>query len=178
VTQLLTRPGKAGYQSALVPVTDWLLNAARARAAACIAQAERDASATLAIAEASAARTIDAARAEGIQAAETGAAREMSSAQSEGREMVLVARRQAYESLRSESIRALGDRLMSPANRLLYKRLVDLVAARGGGGTVARADHAPGWQLAAGTGTRQAVFDLESLVDRALQTVGSSLEAL
>src|SRR5271157_5799876 len=92
---------RAALELALRPATDALMDAARRRADATRTAAAADARAELARARAEAQRMLDEARADGDGAGVAAGAVQVAIARREAREMVLAARRAAYETLRA-----------------------------------------------------------------------------
>ncbi len=172
------RSERASVLTALDPVIDALLRAARAEAAKCVSEAEAEASAQLEQARAEAAAVLARARAEGEAAAEHASAAAVIAAGRESRETVLATHRRAYEMLRQGISDTLARRADSPEGAALLARLEALVRARlGPDATIRRLDGAR-IGVSATDGKRYVEMTTEQFVERELAAFGSRIEEL
>jgi vacuolar-type H+-ATPase subunit E/Vma4 len=160
----------------LAPVREALIARARAEAAALLAAADADAAAALAEAQ----RQVEELRAQArMQGEADGAAvlaRERSSARRQAREVVMTARREAYEELVRQTRRAVT-RLRAASS---YPALLVALRAQVStdpGRDVAVTEHPEGGLVAVGE-HRRLEFGLVDLADAAIQRLGPEVEGL
>jgi len=171
-------PPPATVQTALVPVADALLAAARASARTTLSDAEADARAELARARAEADHILDEARAEGAEAATKTAAGQLAAARRQAREMILGARRRAYDAVRSGAIEQLAREASTPEGRRLAERLEVLVRDRVGPSASVRRSGPDTVTAVAEDANRRAVLGPEALVDHALMSLADEIDAV
>jgi len=169
---------QAVMEAALRPVVDAVTDAARARGHATRATAAADVRAELARARREAHGILDEARADGDAAAAATAAIQVAMARREAREMVLAARRAAYETLREQAVAALVAQATSPEGLQLAARLQRLVRDRVGATAAVRSGGPGNLRAVAESGNRRAEVEPQALVDHALESLGADIEAL
>jgi vacuolar-type H+-ATPase subunit E/Vma4 len=175
---MTSRSQPASMLTALAPVIDALLHAARTNAAHCVSAAEADAAAQLEQARAEAAAILAQAKADGEAAAEHASAAAVIAAGREGRETILAAHRRAYELLRRGMFEELTRRADSPAGAALLARLEALVRARlGPDATISRLA-APRIGISATDGKRHVELTADPFVERELAAFGDRIEEL
>jgi len=136
-------------QQALAPVRARLLGGAAAEASQIIAAAHAEAEAIVRQARREADRTVERARAQGEGEAAAAAAAELRRGRETARSMVLQARREAYQDLRTQVLAAVTGLQAEPGYPELARRLAAMAARAAGpgaavtvepeGGAVARA---------------------------------------
>ena len=164
--------------SALEPVSEALVAAARRRAEQQRADAIEDVRVELSRAHAEADRLLAQARVQGASAAEWVALRQLVEARRQAREMVLGARRRAYEALRQDAVETLTLRATTTEGRMLTDRLSALVEARLG--RDASIDEAQRDVLVvdAQSGNRRVAIGPTMLIDHVLLSMTEEVEEL
>jgi vacuolar-type H+-ATPase subunit E/Vma4 len=169
---------RAAIEASLRPVADAITQAARERAHATRAAAAAAARAELTRAREEAQGILAEARADGDAAAAATAAIQVTMARREAREMVLAARRAAYETLRERAVAALVEQAATPEGRRLAERLQRLVRDRVGASAAVRSGGPGNLRAVAESGNRRAELAPGALVDQALESLGAGIEAL
>lgn len=158
---------------AIAPLRAELLRTARHEAGQVRSQAEEDAARHLAAARRTAAELLAAARADGLAHAATDDKADRVRVQREARRLVLAARRDALDELRSRAGSAVRD---LRDDRALLHRLRDLVRDRlGAGGTMT--EHPDGGIVGQAPG-RRVDAGLPALAARAIDELGAEVERL
>lgn len=121
-------------ETALAPVRAYLLREAEAEAGRILAEARTHADDILEQARSGAAEIVDRARAQGEANAAPAAAAELSRGRDQARSMVLSARREAYQDLRTRVITAAGALRTEPGYQHLLSRLVAMATRAAGDG--------------------------------------------
>jgi len=164
--------------SALEPVSEALVETARLRAEQQRADAIEDVRVELSRAHAEARRLLAEARVQGASAAGWIASLQLVEARREAREMVLRARRRAYEALRRDAIGALERRANTTEGRMLIDQLSALVEERlGGDASIDRAEH-DALVVEARSGNRRAAIGPTMLIDHVLLSMTEQVEGL
>jgi len=164
--------------SALEPVSEALVAAARLRAEQQRADSIEDVRVELSRAHAEAHRLLAEARVQGASAAEWVASLQLVEARRQAREMVLGARRQAYEALRQDAIGALALRATTTEGRMLTDRLSALVEARLGRDASFDQAERDVLVVEAQSGNRRAAIGPTMLIDHVLLSMTEEVEAL
>ncbi|MGO9342066.1 MAG: hypothetical protein ACLP6E_06045 [Acidimicrobiales bacterium] len=164
--------------SAVAPVSEALIEAARRRAEQTRMRVEEDARAELARAHAQAESMLAQARADGVSAAERIASLQLAEARRHAHETILAARRRAYETLRSDAIEALVRRSTTTEGRNLAHRLSALVEQRLGGVASIRHVEPDPLEVEAESGNRRAAIGPASLVDHVLLSMTEEVAGL
>ncbi len=157
--------------TALAPVCEALLAAARAGADRVTGQAEADASAMLAAASAQAAQILAAARTGGTADAAAAMAAEQARARRQARAAVLRARREAYERLRTQARAAVAELVHQPGYARLRARLATV--ARAALGPEADVRDADGGGVIGTVPGRRVDLSLARFADRAVDAVAA-----
>lgn len=157
----------------LAPVKDALIRRSLERAAGLRDSAAREAARVQAGAEAEVAAILDAARAAGTAAGEAIAAAETARVRRKAREIVLAARRDAYEELRRGIGAAVADLCEEPE---FADRLARLALDRAGPG--ATAEPMPGGGVVARARGVRVEVSAEVLTDWALRALGEEVSRL
>jgi hypothetical protein len=161
----------------LGPLRDALLEDARAKAAAELAEAAGRATRQREAAESEGAAVVERARAEGAAAADAENAAQQALARRQARALVLAARNDVYEELRRRARTAAHDLRGTPDYRALQERLA--ATARSQLGADARLElDPPGGGVVATSGTRRVDYSLDALVERCIELLGSRAERL
>lgn len=164
--------------AAVEPVAASLVGSAETRAQRIRDCARAGAEATVAGALAEAERLLAAARADGADAAAREAARQLVDARRRSRDVVLAARRLAYEALRQSAVEELARQAATPGGQWIGERLAQLVTSRAGErASVSRAGPG-GLEVVAEAGNRRVAIGPVELVDQALQSMPDEVEAL
>ena len=162
----------------LAPVSEALLETARLRALQVRENAEDDARAEQARALVEVDRVVTQARSRGEWAAQRITSLELAAARREAHEMVLDARRRAYESLRNGAVEALVRFSSTPEGRVLVELLSQLVVGRLGAGASLGAGRSDAMLVRAESGNRRCAVSADMLVDEALRSMPEKVEAL
>lgn len=171
-------PKAPDMADALEPVTRALLLAAQARADDLRARTDIEVRDEVSEARARARGIVDEARAEGERAAEWISGSRLSAARREARNMVLAARRRAFEKLRHRAVDDLARRAESPEGQMLSARLSELIGERLGGGAKVKAEGGSSLELAAESGSRRASIGPGDLVDQVLSSMSAAVEEM
>ncbi|MDR3647863.1 MAG: hypothetical protein P4L20_02130 [Acidimicrobiales bacterium] len=164
--------------SALEPVSEALVEKARLGAEQQLADASEDVRVELSRAHAEARRLLAEARAQGASAAESVASLQLVEARRDAREMVLRARRRAYEALRHDAIGALERRAKTTEGRMLIDQLSALVEeCLGGDAPIDRAEHGA-LVVEARSGNRRVAIGPTMLIDHVLLSMAEQVEGL
>ena len=171
-------PEQAALDAALAPVVEAIMDMAQTRAQAIRADAAAATRAELARVHVEAERILDDARADAAAAAAATAASQLTMARREARETVLAARRRAYETLREVAVATLVQRSATPEGRQLAARLQTLVCERVGTSASVHAGGPGNLGVVAESGNRRAEVGPAGLVDQAVESLGTEIEAL
>jgi vacuolar-type H+-ATPase subunit E/Vma4 len=161
---------------ALAPVRAALVAKARADAGRLLAVAEQHAAVEVAAAEQRAETVLAAARARGEADARALVDAELVRARREGRALVLVAQRAAYDDLRQRVRAAVAALRDSPGYPALRRALEERARAALGPDVLLTDD--PSGGFVAESGSRRAVFTLEALADEVLERGGVDVDGL
>ncbi len=164
--------------TALEPVSEALIEAARQRAGKVRASATEDIRTETARAHAQAERILVQAKAEGAAAAAWLSSLQLAAARREAHETVLGARRRAYQMLRHDAIEALRSRGATEEGRRLVDRLSALVGERLGDDAPVHMAGADPLVVEAQFGNRRATIGPASLVDHVLLSMTDEVEGL
>ncbi len=164
--------------SALEPVSEALVAAARRRAEQQRADAIEDVRIELSRAHAEAHRLVAEARVQGASAAEWVASLQLVEARRQAREMVLGARRRAYEALRQDAIERLALRARTTEGRMLTDRLSALVEERLGRDVSIDEAERDVLVIEAQSGNRRATIGPTVLIDHVLLSMTEEVEGL
>jgi cell division septum initiation protein DivIVA len=171
-----------GMEAALAPVASALLDAAHHHAESIVGRAQVEADTDTATARCRGERVVADARRQGAEVAGRLAALRVASARRQGRQLVLEARRRAYQSLRRRATEALELQKDSIEAHQLMRRLVDAAVARLGAGVPGAAPapevHSEGMSLEVVSGARRVRVDPADLVDLVLAPMSEKVEAL
>jgi len=164
--------------SALEPVSEALVATARLAAEQQRADAIEDVRVELSRARAEADRLLAEARVQGASAAELVASLQLVEARRQAREMVLGARRRAYEALREDAIGALALRATTTEGRMLADRLSALIEERLGRDTSIDQAERDVLVVEAQSGNRRAAIGPAMLIDHVLLSMAEEIEEL
>ncbi len=164
--------------SALAPVYEALIEAARERAEQTRTTATGDARADLARAHAQAESMLAQARTDGVSAAERIGSLQLAEARRQAHETVLAARRRVYETLRNETIEALVRCSSTTEGRNLADRLSALVQDRLGGAAAIHHVEPDPLEVEAESGNRRAAIGPTALVDHVLLSMTEEVAGL
>jgi len=164
--------------ASLAPVVGALFDSARRRAQAASAAAARDVHSELERAHSEAARILGEARADGARAAAQRADVQLAAVHREAREVILTARRTAYDTLRRRVIEALERQGATPAGRQLGVLLETLARERVGAPSSVRRTGPGALSVQATAGNRRAAIGPAELVDAAFRALSSEVESL
>ncbi len=170
--------GRDDTTSALEPVSEALVATARLRAEQQRADAIEDVRVELSRARAEADRLVAEARVQGASAAELVASLQLVEARRHAREMVLGARRRAYEALRQDAIGALALRATTTEGRMLADRLSALVEERLGRDASIDQAQRDVLVVEAQSGSRRAAIGPAMLIDHVLLSMTEEVEEL
>ena len=164
--------------SALEPVSEALVATARLTAEQQRADAVEGVRVELSTARAEADRLLAEARVQGASAAELVASLQLVEAHRQAREMVLGARRRAYEALREDAIGALALRATTTEGRMLTDRLSALVEERLGRDISIDQAERDVLVVEAQSGNRRAAIGPAMLIDHVLLAMAEEVEEL
>lgn len=171
-----TRTG--AVSRALGPVVEAILASARSEAEDVRAAAAADERVELSKAHGEAVRTVDQGRAQGVSAAAWISSLQLAAARREARQIVLAARRRAYEKLRHDAVEALVRRSSTPEGRALSRRLAVLVGELIDAHVPEEGEGFSGLELEVESVGRRVSIGPEALVDHVLSTMSEEVEAL
>lgn len=156
---------------------DGLLADARTKTRGDIEAARQKAAGQLKEARRQAKELVEKAEQEGREAAERATARQRAEARDQAREQVLTARRATLQQLRERALSRLREREDDPAYGELMSRLEAMARSQLGEETTIERDPEAGG-LVGRSGDRLVDYRLPTLVDRAMEAMGSELEDL
>lgn len=162
----------------LRPVSDALVSSARRSADELISASDADALSELTRARAEADRLVAEARSQGESAARWMAELQLAEARRQAREMILGARRRAYETLRRESLAALERHARTPEGRKLAERLESVVGDRIGAGASVSRTGSEFYGFEARSHDRRAVVGPMLLVDHVIMSMTDEVQEL
>lgn len=165
-------------EAALEPVTASLVGSAETRAQRIRDGARTDAEAMVAGALADAERLLAGALADGADAAAHEVARQLVDARRRSRDVVLAARRLAYEALRQSAVDALARQAEAQGGQWIGERLAQLVTSRAGTPASVSRTGPGGLEVLAEAGNRRVSIGPVELVDQALESMPHEVEAL
>jgi hypothetical protein len=173
-TAAKTNSAPSPLDAALAPVREALLATARREAAQVRAEAEMAAAQTLDAARGRARELLSEAREQGAQDAAADLARRRTHARREAHALILAARRDEYDGLRSAAREAAAGLVGEPGYPVARQRLAGAARRRlGSGATVV---DAPGGGVLAEVAGRRLDYSLATLVDGAVDAVAAEEE--
>jgi vacuolar-type H+-ATPase subunit E/Vma4 len=163
---------------AVDPLRDSLLQQVREEAEGVLEDADEEVAARLAEAEQLGLTLVEEAQAEGVAVASIAGSHDELGARRRSRSLVLATKRELYDELRRRALSAAHALRQDPRYPALLERLSAAARAQLGEAATVEVDPAEQGGVRASDGARHIDYTLDTLVERCLQRLGSSLEEL